>query len=338
MPKTIFDRKNILIVGGAGFVGSHLCDELIKKNKVICVDNFSTGDEKNIDHLLADPNFKFIRHDMSEPLDLESLKELEVFKVKFQGIQEIYNLACPTSPKQFDEQRIANLLANSFVVKHVLDLAVKYEAKLLHYSSSVVYGQRLPGQSRLMEDFMGIVDFTSDRSSYDEGKRFAETMVRNYRKVYNLEAKIMRLFRTYGPRMKLNDNQMIPDFVSNALDDKDLVIYGDESFSSSFVYISDVIDSSIKMMANEQVEVLNIGSDIDVPFKTIAEKIIKHVGSASNIVFEKEAFFVSNLPLPNISASLDKVGWLPIITLDKGLEKTVDDLRASKGLKSLASK
>ncbi len=337
MPKTIFDRKNILIIGGAGFIGSHLCDELIKKNKVICVDNFSTGDEKNIDHLLADPNFKFIRHDMSEPLDLESLKELEVFKVKFQGIQEIYNLACPTSPKLFNEQRIANLLANSFAVKNALDLAVRYEAKFLHYSSSVVYGRRQSDQARLMEDFLGLVDFTSDRSSYDEGKRFAETLVLNYKRVYGLEAKIMRLFRTYGPRMKLNDNQMIPDFVCNALEDKDLIIYGNESFSSSFVYVGDVIDASLKMMANEQVEILNIGSDIDVPYKTIAEKIIKHVGSSSKIVYEKETFFVSNLPLPNISSSLDKIGWLPIITLDKGLERTVDDLRASKGLKSLSS-
>jgi UDP-glucuronate decarboxylase len=337
MQKTIFDRKNVLVLGGAGFVGSHLCDELIKTSKVICVDDFSTGDEKNIDHLLSSPNFKFIKHDISEPIDFESLPELESFKIPFQGLQEIYNLACPTSPKNFQNQIIANLLANSYVLKNALDLAVRYEAKLLHYSSSVVYGTRTGDGGKLDEGFQGVVDFTSDRSSYDEGKRFAESMVLNYRKVFGIDAKIMRLFRTYGPRMKLNDNQMIPDFVSDALDGNDIVIFGDEDFSSSFVYISDVIDASVKMMDRDNVVILNIGSDVDVPFKRIAEKVIELTNSKSKIVFQPEAFFMSNLPLPNITRALDQIGWLPIITLDKGLSKTVDDLRASKGLKNLAT-
>lgn len=335
MQKTIFDRPNVLVFGGAGFIGSHLCDELIKTYKVICVDDFSTGDEKNIDHLLSDPNFKFIKHDITQPLVLENLRELESFKVPFQGIQEIYNLACPTSPKNFNQQIIANLLSNSYAIKNVLDLAVKYEAKLLHYSSSVVYGTRTGDEIKLDENYQGVVDFLSDRSSYDEGKRFAETMIMNYRKVYRLDAKIMRLFRTYGPRMKLNDNQMIPDFVSEALEGRDLVIYGDEKFSSSFVYVSDVIDASVKMMAKDNVTILNIGSDIDVPFGEIAKKIIAMTNSKSQITYQAEAFFMSNLPLPDLTRSLDQIGWLPIVTLDRGLQKTVDDLRASKGLKSL---
>jgi nucleoside-diphosphate-sugar epimerase len=145
----------------------------------------------------------------------------------------------------------------------------------------------------------------------------------------------MRLFRTYGPRMKMNDNQMIPDFVSNALDDNDLIIFGDEKFSSSFCYISDVVDASIKMMNKSSVEILNIGSDIDVSFTEIAQKVIKLTGSKSQIRHQSEIFFVSNLPLPDISKALNQIGWLPIVTLDKGLEKTVDDLRASKGIKNL---
>lgn len=335
MQKTIFDRKNVLVLGGAGFVGSHLCDELVKTHKVICVDNFSTGDEKNIDHLLSDPNFKFIRHDMVEPLDLEAMQELELFKVRFQGIQEIYSLACPNSPLHFNEQRIDNLLANSYAVKNALDLALKYSAKFLHFSTSVVYGHNRDGRGKLSEDYLGTVDFVSERSAYDEGKQFAETMVINYRRVYNLDAKIMRLFRTYGPRMKLNDNQMIPDFVSSALEDRELTIFGDEHFSSSFCYVSDVVDAAMKMINKPSVEILNIGSDVDVSFTQIANKIIKLTGSKSEIRHQQEIFFVSNLPLPDISRALNQIGWLPIVTLDKGLEKTVDDLRASKGVKNL---
>lgn len=335
MQKTIFDRKNVLVLGGAGFIGSHLCDELVKTSKVICVDDFSSGEEKNIDHLLSDPNFKFIRHDMSLPLDLEALKELESYKIKFQGIQEIYNLACPTSPKNFNEQIIANLLTNSYGVKNALDLAVKYESKILHFSSSVVYGPRNENVKKMEETYLGVVDLLSPRSSYDEGKRFAETMIANYKKVHGIDAKIIRLFRTYGPRMKLNDDQMIPDFVSDALEDKDLVIFGDEKFSSSFVYISDVIDAAVKMMDKDNVELLNIGSDVDISFTQIAEKIIELTKSKSKISYQKETFFMSSLPLPNISRALEQIGWLPIVTLNKGLEKTVDDLRASKGLKNL---
>jgi UDP-glucuronate decarboxylase len=335
MQKTIFDRKNVLVLGGAGFIGSHLCDELISSCKVICVDNFSTGDEKNIDHLLSNPDFKFIKHDISQPIDLEKLQELEVFKISFQGIQEIYNLACPTSPKNFNDQILDNLLANSFVIKNALDMAVKYQAKLLHYSSSVVYGSRVANVDKLDENYLGMLDYLSERSSYDEGKRFAETMITNYRKVYQVDAKIMRLFRTFGPRMKLADNQMIPDFVSQALENEDLIIYGDENFSSSFVYVSDVIDASTKMMDRDNITILNIGSDVDVPFSKIAQKIIELTNSKSQIRYENEAFFMSSLPLPNINRALEEIGWLPIITLDRGLQKTVDDLRASKGLKSL---
>jgi len=331
----IFEKKNVLVVGGAGFIGSHLCDELIKTSKVICVDNFSTGNERNIDHLFAEPDFAFLRHDLSAPIDLENEQSLQKFKIQFQGIQEIYNLACPNSAKNFNKNAEATLLANSFVVKNVLDLAKKYEAKLLHFSSSVVYGPRRPDNPKIKEDDIGVVDFMSERACYDEGKRFAETFVHTYREAYGVDAKIVRIFRVYGPRMPLNDNQMIPDFVRDALDNKDLVIYGDESFTSSFCYVSDVIDAALKMMETDLVGPLNIGSDVDIKIVDLAQKIINRIGSQSKIVFEPAHFFMTELCLPDISQVANNLGWLPVMTLDKGLEKTIDELRASKGLKGI---
>ncbi|MCX6798323.1 MAG: NAD-dependent epimerase/dehydratase family protein, partial [Candidatus Falkowbacteria bacterium] len=195
MPKkVIFDKKNVLIAGGAGFIGSHLCEELVKTCKVICVDNFSSSTEKNIDYLLANPDFVFINHDLATPLDLEAQPELKKFKIEFQGLQEIYNLACPISPKRFLANRLNILLANSYVVKNLLDYAVKYEAKFLQFSSSVVYGNRNTKESwQVKEEDLGLVDNLSERSAYDEGERFAETLVFNCRRVHGLDAKIMRL-------------------------------------------------------------------------------------------------------------------------------------------------
>lgn len=333
--KIIFDKKNVLVTGGAGFVGSHLCDELIKTCKVICIDNFSTGDEKNIDHLLAESNFVFLRHDITEPIDLENLQELQKFKIQFQGIQEIYHLACPTSPINFEKNKIATLLANSYGVKNVLDLAIKYNAKFLHFSSSVVYGPRRDSNKKITEDEIGQVDFLSKRSSYDEGKRFAETMVFNYRQMHNIDAKIFRLFRIYGPRMKLDEGLMIPDFISNALDNKDLVIFGDKNFSSSFCYVNDAVDASLKIMETDLTGPYNIGSDVDINVADMAQKIINALESKSKITYADKLLFMTPLCLPDIAKARNDLGWIPVITLEKGLEKTIDDLRASKRLKGL---
>jgi len=335
--RAIFEKKNVLVVGGAGFIGSHLCDELIKTCKVICLDDFSTGSERNIDHLLAEPDFAFLRHDMSQAIDLEREQSLQKFKIQFQGIQEIYNLACPTSPKNFQSNREATLLANSFAVKNVLDLARKYEAKLMHFSSSVVYGPRRTLNGRIREDDIGQVDCLSERACYDEGKRFAETFVKTYKDIYGIDAKIIRVFRTYGPRMPLKDNQMVSDFVSNALDGEDLVIYGNESFSSSFCYVSDVVDATLKMMETDLFGPLNVGSDVDVPIAKVAKRIIELTGSSSKIVFSDPEFFMSELPLPDISKASADLGWIPVTTLENGLKKSIDELRASKGLKAIGS-
>jgi UDP-glucuronate decarboxylase len=333
--QVIFGKKNVLVTGGAGFIGSHLCDELVKTSKVICLDNFSTGDEKNIDHLLADPNFEFIRHDITKPIDLNSLPELQKFKIQFQGIQEIYHLACPTSPKNFKENRIAILDALSLGMKNILEVARKYEAKFMHFSSSVVYGPRREAGIKVKEDDLGQVDMLSERGSYDEGKRFAETMTINYRNVYSLDTKIIRVFRVYGPRMKLDDGHMIPDFINNALDNKDLVIWGDENFTSSFCYVSDVIDAALKMMASESSGPLNIGSDVGVNITELANKIISMIGSSSKIVYSDKLLFMTPLCLPDITKARNELGWMPVVILEKGLENTINELRASKGLKGV---
>ena len=331
----IFDKKNALVIGGAGFVGSHLCDELVKKNRVICVDDFSSGDEKNIDHLLADPNFKFVRHDITKPLNLNEQPELHEFKIEFQGVQEVYYLACPMSPKHFDSNKVQIMLANSYGVINALEIAKQFQAKFMHFSSSVVYGPRRDGNQKIKEDDLGQVDILSERSAYDEGKRFAETIVKNYHDVYNIETKIIRLFRIYGPRMKFNDGHIVPDMIVNALDNKDLVIFGDNNFHSSFCYISDCVDAITKMMESTSSGPLNVGSDIDVNFTDLAQEIISMTKSKSNIKHEDSLLFFSPLCLPDIMKARDELGWMPIVPLSKGLERTIYEIRANKGLKSV---
>ncbi len=330
----IFDKKNILIIGGAGFIGSHLCDVFVKEAKVICLDNFKSGSVRNIDHLLSNPNFVFINHDISLPIDLEAISELKKFKIEFQGIQEIYNLACPMSPKNFLNNRLVTLRANSLGVINALDLALKYKAKFLQFSSSVVYGPRHQDDRsyKVKESDLGAVNQVSARSSYDEGKRFAESIVVNYREDYKLKAKIMRLFRVYGPRMKLEDDQMIPDFINCAIDGKDLVIFGDENFSSSFCFVDDAIDGAIKIMDSDLNGPINIGSDVDINLTDLAMIIIKQTKSSSSIKYEESKLFMSELILPNTELARNKLAWLPIVTLENGIKKTIFALQADKNL------
>ncbi|MBU0637091.1 MAG: NAD-dependent epimerase/dehydratase family protein [Patescibacteria group bacterium] len=335
--KAIFNKKNVLVIGGAGFIGSHLCDELIKTSKVICIDNFSTGDEKNIDHLLSYPDFEFIKYDITNPIDLSNLSELQKFKIEFQGIQEIYHLACPTSPKNFEQNKIAILLALSSGIKNTLDLTVKYEAKFIYFSSSVIYGYRQTNYTKIKEDYLGQVSTVSPRSCYDEGKRFAETIIATYQQLYKINAKTIRLFRVYGPRMKLNDGQLVSDFINSALNNQDIIIPGDKNFSSSFCYVSDVINATLKLADSLVNEPINIGSDVDINLTNFVQKIIDKVNSKSKIKYGSSDLFITPLCLPNIIKAYEELGWIPIVTLDKGLEKTIDDLQASKGLKSVGN-
>jgi UDP-glucuronate decarboxylase len=332
--QAIFDKKNVLVAGGAGFIGSHLADELIKTSKVICVDNYVSGEEKNIDHLLSSEDFEFIRHDLKEPLDLEALPELEKFRIRHQGVQEIYNLACPMSPRRFPELKEEVLYANAYATKNALELAARYNAKFLHFSSSVVYGPRREGNPKIAEDDIGKVDMLSERSAYDEGKRFAETLVSNFREKFGFDAKIARIFRVYGPRMKLGEGHMIPDFIESSLDGMPLEVHGDESFSSSFCYVGDIIDAALKFMESPHKGPINIGSDIAFKIGDIAKRIIALTDSKSEIKYGDPMLFMTPLCLPDISKARTELGWIPIMTLESGLKKTIEDLRAMKNLRS----
>ena len=329
----IFEKKNVVVAGGAGFLGSHLCEHLLRDSHVICIDAFIGSSERNIDLLLRNPDFEFIRHDMNEPIDLESYKELERFKVKFQGVQEVYNLACPTSAKNFDQIRVQTVTANSLAVKNILDLALKYKAKFVHGSTSVVYGSRRADHPQFVESDLGVFDHLSPRGCYDEGKRFAETMVATYRDALGLDAKIARIFRTYGPRQRLFDGEMIPDFAVDALDGRDLVIYGDESFSTSLTYVSDIVEGLAKLAsAAPDIGVVNLGSDEEVKLSDVAKTIIKLTGSTSVIRYEPPLLFMTPLGLPDITKAKERLGWLPLIRLENGLTRAIEYARANKAL------
>ena len=329
------EKKNILILGGAGFLGSHLCDHLVAYHQVICVDNFSSGSQQNIDHLLRNPNFIFLKHDMTQPLNLDDFPELGKFKVKARGIAEIYNLACPTSAKQFEKHRIETAIANSAGTANALDLAVTYKAKFLHLSSSVVYGPRRDDGASFHENDIGRVNSLTPRACYDEGKRFAETLVYTYQFVHKLEAKIARVFTAYGPRMKLFDGQMVPDFIVSALNGEDLVIYGDKSFSRSLCYVSDIIDGLLRLMESAEAGPINLGSEDEYRLADVAATIIEMTGSKSKVVYHDPLEFMTPLGLPNISLAKERLGWLPVVRLEDGLRKTIDYTKAEKGVVAL---
>ncbi|MBI4599191.1 NAD-dependent epimerase/dehydratase family protein [Candidatus Uhrbacteria bacterium] len=326
-----FEKKNVLVTGGAGFIGSHLCERLLRDGvHVICLDNFSTSSIRNIEPLLSYPDFHFLRLDANLPLDLEKIAELEPLKLPFQGIQEIYHLACPMAIQKFDQFRIQILLANSLANYHILELALKYRSKVLLSSSAVVYGPRREGHVLLREDAEGCVNHLSPRGCYDEGRRFSETMFETYRAVHGIDAKIARVFRTYGPRMPLFDGHLIPDFVLNALEGKDLVIYGHEDFRTSLVYVDDVVDGLIRVMqAPTGTGPVNIGSDADLRMADIAQRVIDLTGSSSRVVFQEGLLFLSELGLPDTGKARE-LGWLPLTRLEDGLQKTIDDIRATK--------
>ncbi len=324
MPATIIEKKNILVTGGAGFIGSHLCEELLREGRVICVDTFVTSQESNIDHLLKHPDFEFIRHDINQPLDLDAFPELARFQVKVQGIQEVYHLACPTSPKKFEQYRMQTLLANSVGTKNVLDVALRYKAKTVFASSCVVYGNRQPDNHSFREEEIGSSDALSPRACYDEGKRFAEAVCATYTQVHDLEIKIARIFRVYGPRMPLYDGQLIPDFITSALEGKPLEIYGDETFATALVYVSDVVDGMIKLMhAPKDIGPVNFGSDVDVRVMDVAKRILQMTGGASTIAFKPALLFLTQLGLPDLTKAKEKLSWVPLVTLENGLKETI---------------
>ena len=328
----------IIITGATGFIGSHLCERLVHENAhVICLDNFLNSTPANIEHILTNQDFAFLNVDVNDNFDLDSFQELERFKIKFQGIQEIYHLACPTSAKNFDQYKIDTLRANSDGAKNILDLAVKHKSKVVIASSSVVYGPRTADRFQFQEDSEGIVNHLSPRACYDEGKRFVETMGSTYADVYRLDVKLARIFRTYGPRLKLDDGQMLTDFIVKALAGEDLVIYGDENFKTSLTFVSDVVDGMMKLMAAPAgTGAMNFGTDYEYNLVDVAKKIIEETKSQSKIVHEPPLPFITELGIPDLVKAKETIGWFPLVTLDDGLKQTIDYTIANQGRLGIA--
>lgn len=329
MSSPIFEKKNVLVTGGAGFIGSHLCERLLKEARVICVDDFSNSTSSNIDHLLPYDDFEFIRHNINEPFDVEDFPGLNKFKIKFQGIQEIYHLACPTSIKNFESLKLETLLANSSGMRNTLDLAVKFKAKYLFASSAVVYGPRNKKDNPVIEEEEGCVNHLSPRGCYDEGKRFAETMVETYRQIFGIDTKIARLFRTYGPRVKIRDAQPPMDMIVSAMEGKDIIIYG-EGLSSTLCYVSDIVDGLVRLMHTSVDGPVNLGSDDAISMEDVAEKIIALTKSVSKVVHEPQLVFLSSQGVPSLTKSKDKLGWFPLVRIEDGLLRTIDYAIANK--------
>jgi UDP-glucuronate decarboxylase len=322
------EKKNVLVSGGAGFIGSHLCDNLVQAgDNVICVDNFSSGHIDNIKHLLQKPNFRLLKLDINQPLDLSQFPELESFRLSLYGLQEIYHLACPTFIKKFDQFRLEILYSNIFGTINMLELAKFYQSKLLFASSSVVYGGK--SNQVFKEEDSGTVDFIGPHSCYDEGKRISETAVMAYFRQYGLDAKIARIFRTYGPRENLLDGHMIPDFVLQALNNKPLIIYGDKDFSTSLCYVDDIVQGLLKIMESEHRGPFNLGDPRRYVLTELGEKIIDLTSSSSKISFQPPLAFMRTLGVPDVNLAKEKLEWFPVINLEAGLKKMIDYVRAN---------
>lgn len=325
------EAKTVIVTGGAGFIGSFLCEELLRQgNRVICIDDFSTSKVHNIEPYLRNPQFQFIRHDLNKAIDLEKIPELEAFQIPFYGIQEIYHLAVPTSIKQFDKFINHTVLSNSLATHNTLELSAKYKAKFLLASSSVVYGLRSDAPE-FTEDFIGAIDQLGERAVYDEGKRFAETLTNSYAKTHELDTKIARIFRTYGPHMPLFDGHQIPDFALSVINKEPITMNVTADFRTSLVYVTDVVDGLIRLMkAKPGIGPVNIGSDQDLNIIDIANMIMKIVGQEVEIEHKEGHHFLSELGLPNIKKAKEQLGWLPLVRLEDGLRKTIDYIRANK--------
>lgn len=304
--------KNILITGGAGFIGSHLSKRLLNENnKVICVDNLFTGNMNNISDLIDNPNFQFIDHDITKPLYLED-------------IDQIYNLACPASPINYQKNPIKTVKTCTIGVINVLGLAKKNKAKILQASTSEVYGD--PEIHPQKEDYNGNVNPIGFRSCYDEGKRCSETLFMDYYREHNLKIKIVRIFNTYGSNMSVDDGRVVSNFINQALNDLDLTINGDGSQTRSFQYIDDLINGMISMMESDDnfIGPINLGNPNETSIKNLASKIIDLTESKSKIVYK-------NLPIddpkrrkPDISLANEKLKWNPVFALENGLEMTIE--------------
>ena len=308
-------NKRIAVTGGAGFLGSHLCERLLDQgNEVLCIDNFFTGTKPNIIHLLDNPLFEFIRHDVTFPLYIE--------------VDEIYNLACPASPIHYQHDPVQTTKTSVHGAINMLGLAKRIKAKIFQASTSEVYGD--PQVHPQPEGYWGHVNPTGIRACYDEGKRCAETLFFDYHRQHNLKIKVARIFNTYGPRMHPNDGRVVSNFIVQALKNEPITIYGDGSQSRSFCYVDDLIDVFILIMnsPDEFTGPVNIGNPGEFSILDLAEKVITMTGSDSKVIFEPLPADDPHQRKPDISLAKEKLDWQPTVSLDTGLAKTIEYFRA----------
>ncbi len=305
---------NILVTGGAGFLGSHLSERLLNDgHNVICVDNLFTGKKDNIRHLLSNENFEFINHDIVDPLYLDDVM-----------IDQIYNLACPASPVHYQYDPIRTLKTSTIGITNMLGLAKKHKARILQASTSEVYGD--PVEHPQNESYRGNVNTIGPRACYDEGKRCAETLMFDYHRQHGVDIRVVRIFNTYGPRMDRNDGRVVSNFIVQALEGKDITIFGDGTQTRSFCYYSDLIEVMVRMMNNEEgfIGPVNIGNPVEFTIKELAEKVVKMTGSSSKIVYTDLPEDDPKVRRPDISLAKEKLGWEPKVPLDEGLVSTIE--------------
>ena len=311
----IHDQKRILITGGAGFLGSHLCDRLTEDgHDVLCLDNFFTGTKSNINHLIGRPNFELIRHDLVHPILLE--------------VDEIYNLACPASPIHYQYNPVKTVKTSVMGAINMLGVAKRVKAKILQASTSEVYGN--PTVHPQNENYWGNVNTIGPRSCYDEGKRCAETLFFDYHRQNRVNIRVVRIFNTYGPRMHPNDGRVVSNFIVQALTNQDITVYGDGSQTRSFCYVDDLIEGLIRMMngPDDFVGPVNLGNPTEFTILDLAEKTIRLTGSKSKIIFKP---LPQDDPLqrrPDITLAKEKLQWEPRIDVEKGLNKTIEYFRS----------
>ena len=303
-------RKRILVTGGAGFLGSHLCERLLQEgHEVLCVDNFFTGKRENIFHLLSSPRFEVIRHDICFPLYVE--------------VDEIYNFACPASPLHYQADPIQTIKTSVMGSIHLLGLAKRLNAKIFQASTSEVYGD--PAIHPQHEEYWGNVNPIGFRSCYDEGKRCAETLFVDYRRKHNVRIKIARIFNTYGPRMHPNDGRVVSNLIVQALCNQPLTIYGEGTQTRSFCYVDDLIDVAIRMMASPEdvIGPINIGNPIEYQIVDLAKQIQLLTNSKSPIVFKPLPSDDPKQRRPDIRSARELLGWEPKVLLEQGLKQTI---------------
>lgn len=307
--------KRILVTGGAGFLGSHLCERLVDQgHDVICLDNFFTSQKTNVTHLLDRPNFELIRHDVTLPVYLE--------------VDEVYNLACPAAPGHYQYNPIKTMKTSVMGAINVLGLAKRCRAKVLQASTSEVYGD--PEVHPQTEDYRGAVNPIGPRACYDEGKRAAETLFMDYHRMNGVEVRVVRIFNTYGPRMHPYDGRVISNFIRQALRGEEITIFGDGSQTRSFCYRDDLIEGMIRMMENSVglIGPVNIGNPGEFTIKQLAEIVLRLIGSRSKLIYQPLPADDPTQRQPDITLARSKLGWEPKVPLEEGLAKTIEWFRS----------